>query len=82
MESEKVEVLVELELKYCERCGGLWLRERGTEGAYCPPCLPRMMELPPLRKRRRGARVSLTYLGRIEGELEGRIVVCAEGGNA
>jgi reverse gyrase len=81
-ESEKARVLVELELKYCERCGGLWLRERGTEGVYCPTCLPRMMELPPPRKRRRGARVSLTNLGRIEGGLEGRIILWAQGGNA
>lgn len=29
---------VQMELKYCERCGGLWLRLRGSEMVYCPPC--------------------------------------------
>jgi hypothetical protein len=35
------------ELKYCERCGGLWLRPRGGEAIYCPPCSSLMRELPP-----------------------------------
>lgn len=29
---------IQVELKYCERCGGLWLRPRLTEGVYCTPC--------------------------------------------
>jgi Zn-finger nucleic acid-binding protein len=29
---------VHLELKYCERCGGLWLRLKGSELAFCTPC--------------------------------------------
>jgi hypothetical protein len=29
---------VRLELKYCERCGGLWLRQLGTMTAYCVRC--------------------------------------------
>ncbi len=28
---------IRMELKYCERCGGLWLRPCGA-GACCPPC--------------------------------------------
>ena len=28
----------QLELKYCERCGGLWLRLQGNDGAYCASC--------------------------------------------
>lgn len=27
-----------LELKYCERCGGLWLRPRGWAGVHCASC--------------------------------------------
>jgi hypothetical protein len=27
-----------MELKYCERCGGLWLRPRGSGLIYCPSC--------------------------------------------
>jgi hypothetical protein len=30
------EILVEL--KYCERCGGIWLRTKGADGAYCSGC--------------------------------------------
>ncbi len=27
-----------MDLKYCERCGGLWLRHRGEEEVFCTPC--------------------------------------------
>jgi len=27
-----------IELKYCERCGGLWLRLQGADGVYCAGC--------------------------------------------
>jgi uncharacterized Zn finger protein (UPF0148 family) len=27
-----------IELKYCERCGGLWLRPQGGLGVYCASC--------------------------------------------
>jgi hypothetical protein len=30
--------LIQLELKYCERCGGLWLRPRGSEVVVCRRC--------------------------------------------
>jgi len=39
----------QLELKYCERCGGLWLRPKGSEVVFCAGCIPKMAELPPLR---------------------------------
>ncbi len=29
---------IQMELKYCERCGGLWLRVMGSDLAYCRPC--------------------------------------------
>ena len=32
------EVFEHVELKYCEGCGGLWLRPRGAEEVYCPEC--------------------------------------------
>ena len=35
-----------LELKYCERCGGLWLRRKGSPGPYCPQCARELMDLP------------------------------------
>ncbi len=44
-----------VELKYCERCGGLWLRRAGDPAVYCAPCAQRMNELPPPRPVRRAA---------------------------
>ena len=49
MEVDEVEVM-ELELKYCERCGALWLRRMGSEGVYCAVCGPKMVSVPMPRK--------------------------------
>jgi hypothetical protein len=39
------------ELKYCERCGGLWLRPVGGGQIYCVSCGSEMAQLPqPSRK--------------------------------
>jgi hypothetical protein len=35
------------ELKYCERCGGLWLRPVRGSQIYCVACAQAMAELPP-----------------------------------
>jgi len=35
-----------VELKYCERCGGLWLRPQGTDGVYCASCRVRLAAMP------------------------------------
>ncbi len=32
------ETEVRVELKYCERCGGLWFRREGSNAAFCGPC--------------------------------------------
>jgi DNA-directed RNA polymerase subunit RPC12/RpoP len=29
---------VAMELKYCERCGGLWLRRLGQDAVHCGRC--------------------------------------------
>jgi len=34
-----------MELKYCERCGNLWLRSRGSDGGLCAPCAGAEAEL-------------------------------------
>ena len=58
MESQEIRV----ELKYCERCGGLWLRPQGADGVYCASCrvslaaMPNPGEAPPRKARRRKAR--------------------------
>jgi len=45
---------LQVELKYCERCGGLWLRPAGSGEVYCAGCGPEMAELPlPAEKRTR-----------------------------
>jgi len=38
-----------LELKYCERCGGIWLRPRGVDNVYCASCAEEIRQLPPAR---------------------------------
>ncbi len=35
-----------MELKYCEHCGGLWVRESGAGVVYCENCLPKVADLP------------------------------------
>lgn len=58
MEGQETQV----RLKYCERCGGLWLRPQGTEGVYCGSCRVRLEgmanpeEAPQRKTRRRKAR--------------------------
>jgi Zn-finger nucleic acid-binding protein len=53
----------QVELKYCERCGGLWLRVQGADGIYCASChlhfeaRPDPGEAPPRKARRRKARL-------------------------
>jgi hypothetical protein len=37
---------MQLELKYCERCGGLWLRPGGGGQIYCAGCARAIAELP------------------------------------
>jgi hypothetical protein len=44
-ESDMMEKLT-LELKYCERCGGLWLRPAGGGQIYCVGCARKIAELP------------------------------------
>ncbi len=36
-----------LELKYCERCGALWLRPTGGKQIYCVDCAREIADLPP-----------------------------------
>jgi hypothetical protein len=58
MESKKQEI-VQLELKYCERCGGLWLRVRGEQGPYCSSCAPAMSGIAIMRKSKRPPRLPI-----------------------
>ena len=52
------ESLVGLELKYCEQCGGLWLRRQGSRECYCAACARFLEEMPaqtPDNRRRGGS---------------------------
>jgi Zn-finger nucleic acid-binding protein len=53
--SEEGELRVEL--KYCERCGGLWLRECGTGRVYCASCEREVADLPVPKKKPQRVRV-------------------------
>jgi hypothetical protein len=35
-----------VELKFCERCGALWVRQCGGGQVYCDNCLPQVAQLP------------------------------------
>ena len=74
MEVDELEI-VELELKYCEHCGSLWMRLRGDDGVYCAKCVPAMAEFPLSRR--------LKHLdAEMEAGLGEQAFVCAQGGNA
>jgi hypothetical protein len=66
-----------VELKYCERCGGLWLRECGAGVVYCAKCQPLVAELPaPKKKPQRvmlptGPRTAVhAFLAKTDADLE------------
>jgi hypothetical protein len=81
MEIDEQEAM-DLELKYCERCGVLWLRTVGDEEVYCPACMPLMADLPPVRKRGGGERVIVHSDVDMEASFEELVLLCSEGGNA
>ncbi|MBZ5722834.1 MAG: hypothetical protein LAO03_21040 [Acidobacteriia bacterium] len=73
--------IVALELKYCERCGNLWLREQGTEEVYCETCVAKMSESAAHRLRiKRQSEVE--HYSDMEGFYNRRALICGEGGNA
>ena len=75
MEGQEIQV----ELKYCERCGGLWLRAQGADGVYCASCrvrlaaMPNPGEAPPRKARRRKARAQRTLVQREDLQSPARI---------
>jgi len=69
--SEKEGNGIVLELKYCERCGGLFLRAQAANLFYCAPCQAHLAVLsssatPPSNsstRRRRKARIPVLHAG-------------------
>jgi hypothetical protein len=52
---------IRVELKYCEHCGGLWVREPGA-GVVCGNCAAQVADLP-LPKKKAGGRLVLPVRG-------------------
>ncbi len=48
--------IIILEAKYCELCGGLWLRPAGADSDCCPNCRTLDAELAHARRARQEAR--------------------------
>ena len=81
METELLE-MVFLELKYCERCGGLWLRRKGESQVYCESCSLQWLEVGSSKSE---TRVSYARLWRGLGNdrrSSDFLVVCPEVGKA
>ena len=66
-----------VEVKVCERCGGLWLRPAAQNGErgliYCSPCARVMAQMPAARKelpngrrKKRDNRSASNHHGRVE----------------
>jgi hypothetical protein len=74
--------VIQLELKYCERCGGLWLRLQGGGEIYCANCAYEEAEHPVSIFRNR--RPHLLKSDRVDGraQLIELTAICGEGGNA
>jgi Zn-finger nucleic acid-binding protein len=62
--------VIQLELKYCERCGGLWLRRRGTAEVYCAACAQEMPGFRMVRQSKARARLPIRNAGEIRRRFE------------
>lgn len=80
METEGLEI-IRLELKYCERCGGLWMRTQGKGEVYCPSCAEEMSDLP-VAPRRRKRLLLMNDRIEIKSQCEEWSALCGEWGNA
>lgn len=76
---------VRVELKYCEHCGALWIREGGA-GVYCAQCQAKVADFPVAKKRQRRTNLPIsprTLLDEMKGEAGGeRIAVFVAAGGA
>lgn len=81
MKFEDPEV-IQLELKYCERCGALWLRLRGTHEIYCAPCDLEILDLPSPRRVPSKPRLPGNHKTEIKARPDGLPAFCGKGGTA
>lgn len=45
MQDEEEVAVLQMELKYCEACGALWVRLRGSAEVYCGRCAEKVGEI-------------------------------------
>ena len=57
---------VRKELKYCEHCGGLWVRECGAGVMYCENCQPKVADLPIAKKKQGRIKVPVRAYTQVE----------------
>jgi len=69
---------IQLELKYCERCGGLWLRPTESDLIFCAACAVVMAGLAPNTRFFAQRRPAL----RLPGRGRNAVSFWSEGGNA
>ena len=74
--------IIQLELKYCERCGGLWLRQRDSGEAYCPPCAVAMREIFPSSRKPGRPRLPIHERPQTRTQVAGGTWVLSKGGTA
>jgi hypothetical protein len=74
--------LIQLELKYCERCGNLWLRVRGTGEMYCASCAVEMANPWVLHPGKSQSRLPANHKIDIKTQGIELTAICGEGGNA
>lgn len=78
MESESE--IIQLELKYCERCGGLWLRRKGHVEVFCAACQASMPERAVMKRPPTRPRLPIHRGPEIQGRAEGFALL--QGGRA
>jgi Zn-finger nucleic acid-binding protein len=80
MEIDDLNIIL-LELKYCERCGGLWLRRQGSQEILCASCAAQGTGLPGVFGDQHLRHVLRTTI-RADGVSREVLVMCGAGGNA
>ncbi|MGA9039294.1 MAG: hypothetical protein WB421_02055 [Terriglobales bacterium] len=71
-----------LELKYCERCGGLWVRPSGSEEVYCASCAIEMADVALPRKKKTAPRLPVNHNTDRVPAGPRLVVLCGQGGKA
>jgi hypothetical protein len=81
MKIEDPEV-IQLELKYCERCGALWLRHCGEQQVYCAPCDLEVLDLPTPRRMTSRPRLPGNHKVEVKRGPDDLPTFCGRGGTA